>query len=214
MSDQEKLARDQPVEWRQSRRRFIELGATAIGSTLLSSGAFITATRAASDPPPASSGHGAASTAAPGAGAAAPAAPTGHGADALLLNCMDFRLANETTFFMNEHAMVNKYDQVILAGATLGVATDKFPAWAETFWKHLELAVELHKIKRVIAIDHRDCGAYKLALGQYFAANPTAETDIHTKTMKDFRRMVKEKQPNLDVELFLMYLDGHVQVIG
>jgi carbonic anhydrase len=103
---------------------------------------------------------------------------------------------------------------VILAGATLGVATDKFPAWAETFWKHVELAVELHKIKRVIAIDHRDCGAYQLAFGQDFGANPTAETDIHTRVMRDFRTAVKEKFPSLDVEMFLMFLDGQVQVIA
>ncbi|MFN0070173.1 MAG: carbonic anhydrase [Chloroflexota bacterium] len=198
-------------EWRHSRRRFLELGATALGSTLLSGSVLITATRAASDPAPSAAGHGNTGSTSPAA--AAQSAGT-HGADALLLNCMDYRLANEVTFFMNEHAMTNKYDQIVLAGATLGVATDKFPAWAETFWKHLDLAVELHKVKRVIAIDHRDCGAFKLALGQDFGANPTTETDIHTKTMRDFRKLVKEKHPNLEVEMFLMHLDGHVQVIA
>jgi carbonic anhydrase len=187
----------------------VELGATALGSTLLSSAAFFTGTRAAVDPEPASDSHGSQTPASAGA-----TASNTHGADALLLTCMDYRLTNEVNFFMNEHAMTNKYDHVILAGATLGIATDKYPAWAETFWNHLDLAVELHKVKRVIAIDHRDCGAFKLALGQDFAANPTIELDIHTRTMRDFRRLVKEKHPNLDVEMFLMYLDGHVQVIA
>jgi carbonic anhydrase-like protein len=139
---------------------------------------------------------------------------SGAGIEALLLTCMDYRLVNEVTFFMNEHSLTNQYDQVILAGATLGVATDKFPAWAETFWKHLELAVQLHQVKRVIAIDHRDCGAYKLAYSQDFGQDPVAETDIHTQVMTAFRNLVKQKQPNLEVELLLMYLDGHVQPIG
>jgi hypothetical protein len=138
----------------------------------------------------------------------------GGNVEALVLSCMDFRLVNETAFLLNEHGLVNKYDQVILAGATLGVATDKFPAWAETFWKHLDLAIQLHSIKRVIAIDHRDCGAYKLAFDKDYGKLPDEETQIHTKTMTDFRDLVKKKQPDVEVELLLMWLDGHVQTIG
>jgi hypothetical protein len=127
---------------------------------------------------------------------------------------MDFRLVNEVGFLLNEHGLVNKYDQVILAGATLGVATDKYPAWAETFWNHLDLAIKLHSVKRVIAVDHRDCGAFKLVFGKDFAQVPDEETQIHTKVMTDFRDLVKKKQPDIEVELLLMWLDGHVQPIG
>ena len=34
---------------------------------------------------------------------------------------------NEIGFLLNEHGLVNKYDQIILAGGTLGVAADAFP---------------------------------------------------------------------------------------
>ena len=131
-----------------------------------------------------------------------------------MLNCMDFRLVNEVTFLMNEHGLTNKYDQVILAGATLGVATDKYPAWAQTFWDHLDLAIKLHSIKRVIAIDHRDCGAFKLVLGKDYGQLPLEETEIHTKVMTDFRDQVMRKQPAMEVELLLMGLDGKVEPIG
>lgn len=138
----------------------------------------------------------------------------GDAVEALVLNCMDYRLANELTFLMNEQRLTNSYDQIVLAGATLGVATDQFPAWATTFWDHLDLAINLHGIKRVIAVDHRDCGAYKLAFNQDFGQDPAAETDIHTKVMSDFRDMVKKKQPTIEVELLLMSLDGRVEPIG
>src|SRR5689334_15551763 len=105
---------------------------------------------------------------------------------------MDYRLANELTFLMNEQRLTNSYDQIVLAGATLGVATDQFPAWATTFWDHLDLAINLHGVKRVIAVDHRDCGAYQLAFNKDFGLDPAAETDIHTKVMSDFRDMVKK----------------------
>jgi hypothetical protein len=146
---------------------------------------------------------------------AAPAfAANGHEVEALLLNCMDFRLVNEVTFLMNEHGLTNRYDQVIMAGATLGIATDKYPSWAQTFWDHLDLAIKLHGVKRVIAIDHRDCGAYKLALGKDYGQLPLEETEIHSKVMQDFRDQVMRKQPAVDVELLLMGLDGKVEPIG
>jgi hypothetical protein len=172
------------------RRRFLELAGTAGAAALVTTGINLGVTRV----------------------------PTlfaaGGNVEALVLTCMDFRLVNEVGFVLNEHGLVNKYDQLILAGATLGVATDKYPAWAETFWNHLDLAIKLHSIKRVIAVDHRDCGAYKLVFNKDYGKLPDEETQIHTKVMTDFRDLVKRKQPTVDVELLLMWLDGHVQPIG
>ena len=138
----------------------------------------------------------------------------GGAVEALVLTCMDYRLMNETAFLLNERSLVNKYDQVILAGATLGVATDKYPAWADTFWNHLDLAIKLHSIKRVIAINHRDCGAFKLVFGKDYGKLPDEETEIHTKVMTNFKKLVEKKQPIIKVELLLMWLDGNVQPIG
>ncbi len=172
------------------RRRFLELAGTAGAAAALTTGLNLGLTRV------------------PALFAA------GGGIEALVLTCMDYRLTNETAFLLNEHGLVNKYDQIILAGATLGVATDKYPAWAETFWNHLDLAIKLHSIKRVIAIDHRDCGAFKLVFGKDYGTLPDEETEIHTKVMTDFRELVMKKQPSIEVELLLMWLDGHVQPIG
>jgi hypothetical protein len=172
------------------RRRFLELAGTAGAAALVTTGLNL------------------------GIGRVPTLFAAGGNVEALVLTCMDFRLVNEVGFLLNEHGLVNKYDQVILAGATLGVATDKYPAWAETWWNHLDLAIKLHSIKRVIAIDHRDCGAYKLVFGKDYGKLPDEETEIHTKVMTDFRDMVKKRQPDIEVELLLMWLDGHVQTIG
>jgi carbonic anhydrase len=79
-----------------------------------------------------------------------------HEADVLLLTCMDFR------FFIKIAKLMKgiKYDHVILAGAALGAVVPQKPAWHETFFDHLHLARELHKINRVIVMEHRECGAY------------------------------------------------------
>ncbi|MGH6989228.1 MAG: carbonic anhydrase [Stellaceae bacterium] len=134
--------------------------------------------------------------------------------DTLLLNCMDYRLTAKTTSYMAREGMAGKYDQVILAGASLGAVTDKYPDWGRTFREHLAIAIELHHIRRVIAIDHRDCGAYKVILGHDYAAHPAEETRIHAEMLHRLRHEIRELHPKLGVELGLMALDGHVEPIA
>ena len=133
--------------------------------------------------------------------------------EALLLSCMDFRLVDATARYMASRGLTDKYDHIILAGAALGALTDKFPAWNQTFWDHLGVAIDLHKIHKVIVLDHRDCGAYKVILGEDLAKDPAKETAMHTTQLQRLGKMVKAKHPALAVELFLMALDGTVEEI-
>lgn len=135
------------------------------------------------------------------------------GTDALLLSCMDYRLMDEIEQYMSGRGLRNKYDHVILAGAALGAITDKFPAWNQTFWEHLDVAIKLHDINKVIVMDHRDCGAYKVILGPEHAKNPQQEKKVHADQLQKLQGMINEKYPRLMVELLLMGLDGKVEVI-
>jgi carbonic anhydrase len=133
--------------------------------------------------------------------------------EALLLSCMDYRLLDEIERYMSVQELRDKYDHVILAGASLGAVTDKYPAWNQTFWAHLDLAVRLHQVHKVIALDHRDCGAYQLILGEDFYKNRAKETAIHTENLKELRKEIHEKYPKLEVELLLMDTDGKIEEI-
>ena len=92
----------------------------------------------------------------------------------LLLTCMDLRLLDNTVAFMNELNLTNRYDQLALAGAALGVLKLDSPplgarsqrsnsVWKDVFFHHLQVAIDvLHReIKDVFILEHRDCGAYK-----------------------------------------------------
>jgi carbonic anhydrase len=142
----------------------------------------------------------------------------GH-TDALLLTCMDYRLIGNVTDYMQHHSMKEKYDQVILAGASLGVNNTTYPNWGETFWQHLSTAIALHSIHEVIIMDHRNCGAYKLLLKQDFPADANAdqlkeEKAVHKEQLDNLARAIHEKYANLDVETLLMSLDGSVEGLG
>lgn len=140
-------------------------------------------------------------------------APPSHGTDALLLSCMDYRLTDDTARYFEGRGMRERYDHVALAGASLAVLADQHPAWGETFWEHLAVAIQLHHIHKVVVLDHRDCGAYRVFLGEDFSKAPDRETAIHTEKLRELRARILDKHPDLEVELLLMALDGSAEAI-
>ena len=149
------------------------------------------------------------------AGLRLPGAPglAAAGTEALLLNCIDYRLTDATTRYMDERGMAGKYDQLILAGASLGAKNDRFPAWGLTFWEHVQVAIDLHHISRIVVLDHRDCGAYKVILGKDLT-DPAEELAVHATQMRALRADINARYPQLRTELLLMALDGKVETIA
>lgn len=146
-------------------------------------------------------------------GAAHAAQPAGA-VEALLLSCMDYRLIDGIGRYMDGRGLANRYDHVILAGASLGALTDRKKAWGEAFWDHVAVARQLHGIRRVMVMDHRDCGAYRVFLNEDIAADPQKETAVHAEQLRALGAAIKERHPDLEVELLLMALDGSVESIA
>ncbi|MBV9326245.1 MAG: hypothetical protein JO352_20980 [Chloroflexi bacterium] len=147
--------------------------------------------------------------AAVGSGPTVAAAQT-HGVEALLLNCIDYRLIQHVNRYMSLRGMTGKYDQVVLAGASLAAVYPGLPDWNQTFWDQLQVSSDLHNIARVIVLDHRDCGAFKTYLGRDYGQEPDAETQVHAVYLDTLRQQINARHPELEVELMLMSLDGSV----
>ena len=128
--------------------------------------------------------------------------------DAMILACIDPRIQEPVHAFAQKNGLVGKYSQFVIAGAAIGVVSPKFADWHKAFWDNLAVTIELHRIKRVIAIDHRDCGAAKLAYGDAAVATPDKEAETHRTALAEFRKEVGQRQPKLAVETGLMALDG------
>lgn len=142
-------------------------------------------------------------------------------ADVLLLTCLDYRFFERIAAFMNKKGYTNNYDQFILAGASLGLAHEVNPMiaqWNQTWWDHLKLAVQLHKVKKVIIIDHEDCGAYRELLGFDNKIEdlkdpniiPIKEVHIHSHYLKQAYSKIKKAYPSLIVELYLIGLTDNI----
>ena len=79
---------------------------------------------------------------------------------------MDLRLIDDLVPFMEGDNLTNRYDQLVFAGAALGVIQKDHAAWFDTFFQHLDVAVMLHGIHDVYIMEHRHCGAYAKFLGK------------------------------------------------
>ena len=139
--------------------------------------------------------------------------------EAMIVGCIDPRLQTPVRDFAAKRGLVGKYSQFIFAGAAIGAVAPKFADWHKTFWDNLAITVDLHKIKRVIAIDHRDCGAAKVAYGDGCCTTPEKEDATHKAALAEFRKQVDawvaSRPPlKLEVETYLMALDGTYIPLG
>ncbi len=134
--------------------------------------------------------------------------------EAMVLSCIDPRFQELVRRYAARRGLTGKFSQFIIAGAAIGVVAEPFKDWHKTFWDNLAASIQLHNIKRVIAIDHRDCGAAKMAYGADKVANPKIETETHRAALEEFRKQVAARQPALKVETGLMALDGRFEALG
>ena len=132
--------------------------------------------------------------------------------EAMVLSCIDPRMQEPVHKYTVEQNLTGKFSQFVIAGAAIGVVAPAFKDWHKAFWDNLGTTIQLHHIKRVIAIDHRDCGAARIAYGEAKVANPQVETETHRAALAEFRKQVKERHPKLGVETGLMALDGKLEM--
>jgi len=133
--------------------------------------------------------------------------------EAMLLSCIDPRTQEPVRAYMDKQGLIGKYSQFTFAGAAIGVVAPKFNAWHKTFWDNLGATVQLHDIKKVIAINHRDCGACRIAYGDKSTSTPEIEDAQHRKVFAQFRKEMAKHQPKLAVETGLMAIDGQLDML-
>lgn len=146
-----------------------------------------------------------------GAGLLLPGVAFAGTADALVLTCMDYRLIDDALNYFHGRGLTNKYDHVVLAGASAGALGKLGADWASTFWKHVDTAIALHHVKELIVVDHRDCGAYKIVYGAEAIDTRAKETNLHRAVLRELRAELTKRQPTLRAQLLLMDLDGSVE---
>jgi hypothetical protein len=147
------------------------------------------------------------------AAAAPPALALDTGYEAMLLKCIDPRFTTNTWAYMASRGWQNLYSQFNIAGGPIGVVAPAFKDWHKTFWDNLGISVQLHNVKRMVGLTHRDCGAAAVAYGDRMKTDRAFETRMNVEALHQFRAETVKRHPNLVVELGIMELSGAVEVV-
>ena len=129
--------------------------------------------------------------------------------EAMVLSCIDPRFQHLIQNHLKKKKLTGKYSAFTIAGAAIGVTHDKFKKWHRTFYDNLATSIQLHKIEKLIVINHIDCGAAQIANGKkkFCLFN---EKKIHKDSFSKIKKQIKKKFPKLKVELNLISLDNKI----
>jgi len=128
---------------------------------------------------------------------------------AMVLSCMDPRFQTKVSNYLKRRKLTGKYSAFTIAGAAIGVTAPKFKKWHSTFWENLNTSIKIHKIEKLIVINHKDCGAAKIVNGKK-EFTPQNEMKIHKNSFEKIKFNLKKKHPRLKVELSLMSLNRRI----
>ena len=117
---------------------------------------------------------------------------------AMVLSCIDPRFQTKVYNYLKNKKLIGKYSSFTIAGAGIGVTHNKFKKWHKTFWDNLDVSIKLHKISRLIVINHEDCGAAKIANNKK-KFNSLIERKIHNESFKNIKKIITKRYPYLKV---------------
>jgi carbonic anhydrase len=128
---------------------------------------------------------------------------------AMVLSCIDPRFQHLIYDHLRKKKLIGEYSAFTIAGAAVGVTHNKFKQWHKTFYDNLATSIQLHKIEKLIVINHKDCGAAKIANGKK-EFNSINEMKIHQESFLKIKKQIKKRFPKLKLELNLISLDSKI----
>ena len=129
---------------------------------------------------------------------------------AMVLSCIDPRFQPIIYNYLKKKKLNGKYSSFTIAGSAIGVTANKFKRWHKTFWDNFDTSVKLHNIRKLIVINHRDCGVAKIINGKKIF-NKLNETKTHQNSFIKIKKKFKKKYPKLKIELKLISLNRKIE---
>jgi carbonic anhydrase len=117
-----------------------------------------------------------------------------HTCEAVVVHCIDFRLQHYLNDWLTKHFGIRNYDRISWAGGVREFAIIQ---------GQIEMSRRLHNVKKVILINHEDCGAY-------------GEMGTKERHMSDlaYAEHAIQSSLHLDVEKYYLHLDGEFEKIA
>ena len=131
----------------------------------------------------------------------------------MVLSCIDPRFQPIIYNYLKKKKLIGKYSSFTIAGSAIGITSSKFRKWHKTFWENFNTSVKLHNIKKLIVINHRDCGVAKIINGKKEFSEKN-ETKVHKTSFQKIKKIFKNKYPKLTIELKIISLNSKVETFS
>ncbi len=118
-----------------------------------------------------------------------------HVTQAIVVHCIDFRFQKYLDPWLSKRFGHDNFDRVSLAGGV-------FDFYAVL--RQIEISDRLHKIKKVVLVNHKDCGAY----------GKERNYARHKADLEEAERKIEALFPPLDVETYYIHLDGEFEQLS
>lgn len=115
-------------------------------------------------------------------------------AESLIVTCIDFRLQISINNWISKNLTEGTFDRVALGGGVKNL---------DIILDQVKIGNDLHKIKKVVLVNHENCGAYGKA----------GNLKKHTSDLKTAEKKINTLYPNLEVEKYYLHLNGDFEKI-
>ncbi len=130
----------------------------------------------------------------------------------MVLSCIDPRYQPLVYNYLKKKKLIGKFSAFTIAGGAIGVTHVKFKKWHSVFIENLATSIKLHKIEKLIVINHIDCGVAKI-VNEKKKFNFSNEKEIHRLSFIKLKNKIKKKFPKLKSEMILMSLNSKIRKI-
>lgn len=115
--------------------------------------------------------------------------------EAVVVHCIDYRLQHLLNDWLTSRFGIQNYDRISWAGGV------KDFAYVQS---QIEISYRLHKIKKIILINHEDCGAY----------GPVGTKERHVSDLRYAEGVIKARYFGVEVEKYYLHLGGEFEQIA
>lgn len=109
--------------------------------------------------------------------------------EALIIRCIDYRFVTQSRKFKEDQGLKDKYDLLTFPGASKNI---------HLLFDSIEVSNKLHRPKKIIIMDHEDCGAF----------GEKNSLEDHRNSLKRAERLLNIVFPKIPVELYYIRFDG------
>jgi carbonic anhydrase len=120
-----------------------------------------------------------------------------YNSQACIVWCFDDRFSNVLNEFTNKCG-IKDYDLVKIAGGAKCLASPQNASEREFVLNQIQTSIKLHGTKKIILMNHADCGAY--GGSKSFSNDDSAERMAHKEELKKAELFLKENLPG-DIEI-------------